>query len=377
MDTYKLGKLAPSKRDSVKFGDFLTSLPTAPLVDNAPNYVYPMDLNDQVGCCVVAGFDHFNQVVTGLLLGKQFNFSPEQIVSLYQTQNPNFILGSATQGAGSKYDRGMDIQLFLEYLVSQKMILGFASVDWTNPLELRSAIFLGVGLIMGVQLDQIQMQQYDSGVWDYVPSSPRDGGHCIPLIGYNQNQTTCVTWGKLIQCTPSFIINQGDECWFILTQAQVDHPDFFKYFNLAGYSQAVSAITSGKINIPVPTTNTWPYIHFSANESTGGGHTCSELQPALLTLLDKARTIAGVPFVITSGMRTVAENEAAGGVPNSAHLRGLAADIACTPQTTQAIEKGLYGAGIPFFKEGCVLHIHADVDASLNHLGLAIVSNTD
>ena len=49
-----------------------------------------------------------------------------------------------------------------------------------------------------------------------------------------------------------------------------------------------------------------------------------------LKMLDTARDTAGVPFKITSGYRSKEHNEAVGGVPNSSHLRGYAADIACT-----------------------------------------------
>lgn len=49
--------------------------------------------------------------------------------------------------------------------------------------------------------------------------------------------------------------------------------------------------------------------------------------PELKALMDLAREKSGVPFVITSGARCVAHNSAVGGTGNSAHTRGLAADI--------------------------------------------------
>jgi len=47
-----------------------------------------------------------------------------------------------------------------------------------------------------------------------------------------------------------------------------------------------------------------------------------------LTKLESAREIAGIPFRITSGYRTKEHNAEVGGVPNSSHLIGVAADIA-------------------------------------------------
>ncbi|MCS7028117.1 MAG: D-Ala-D-Ala carboxypeptidase family metallohydrolase [Bacteroidia bacterium] len=53
------------------------------------------------------------------------------------------------------------------------------------------------------------------------------------------------------------------------------------------------------------------------------------MQHSTMEMLDKARALAGIPFVINSGFRTEAFNKVIGGVANSAHLRGYAADIRC------------------------------------------------
>ncbi len=44
--------------------------------------------------------------------------------------------------------------------------------------------------------------------------------------------------------------------------------------------------------------------------------------------LEHARELAGIPFRITSGYRTKERNQQVGGVSNSSHLIGVAADIA-------------------------------------------------
>ena len=43
--------------------------------------------------------------------------------------------------------------------------------------------------------------------------------------------------------------------------------------------------------------------------------------------LDRARELAGIPFVITSAYRTPEKNKEVGGSVNSSHLKGLAVDI--------------------------------------------------
>ncbi len=51
------------------------------------------------------------------------------------------------------------------------------------------------------------------------------------------------------------------------------------------------------------------------------------MQPSFLALLDRARELAGFPFVVVSGFRTKDHNEKVGGEENSSHTRGYAGDI--------------------------------------------------
>lgn len=62
------------------------------------------------------------------------------------------------------------------------------------------------------------------------------------------------------------------------------------------------------------------YKWFSDEEAKG-------LSPELMSKLDTARTVAGIPFLITSGLRTCAGNAAAMGADHSAHIQGLAVDL--------------------------------------------------
>jgi hypothetical protein len=89
------------------------------------------------------------------------------------------------------------------------------------------------------------------------------------------------------------------------------------------------------------------------------------LDHRLVARLDRARGYAGVPFEITSGKRTEEENAAAGGVKNSAHVRGLAVDLRCPGSGARYFMlKGLLAAG--FDRIGVYdLHFHVDIDEAL------------
>ena len=49
-----------------------------------------------------------------------------------------------------------------------------------------------------------------------------------------------------------------------------------------------------------------------------------------VSMVDRIRNILGYPLRICSGYRTVLHNEEVGGVSDSAHCKGLAADISCS-----------------------------------------------
>lgn len=105
--------------------------------------------------------------------------------------------------------------------------------------------------------------------------------------------------------------------------------------------------------------------HFTAMEFTCDGmNVFTEMDPKLLEMLDEAREIAGVPFRITSSYRTLTHNAKVGGSIHSAHLKGLAVDIA-TPESPEryAILAGLIKAGFRRIGIGKEF-IHADIDES-------------
>lgn len=86
------------------------------------------------------------------------------------------------------------------------------------------------------------------------------------------------------------------------------------------------------------------------------------MHPEFLSMLDKARDAAGIPFGINSGCRCVEHNAAEGGVGGSSHVDGWAADIACQDDRTRLqILSALYDAGFRRFGIGATF-IHADCD---------------
>ncbi|RLF87747.1 peptidase M15 [Thermococci archaeon] len=76
--------------------------------------------------------------------------------------------------------------------------------------------------------------------------------------------------------------------------------------------------------------NFWSLIkHFSEDEFKCPCCGRCDMNPGFVFMLDTLREILGTPLVITSGFRCAKHNREIGGKENSAHLKGLAADILC------------------------------------------------
>ena len=69
--------------------------------------------------------------------------------------------------------------------------------------------------------------------------------------------------------------------------------------------------------------------YFTEQEFQRVGCSLGDMSSELLRMLDKARREAGVPFVITSALRTREDELSKGRSGNSAHVRGKAVDIYC------------------------------------------------
>lgn len=111
----------------------------------------------------------------------------------------------------------------------------------------------------------------------------------------------------------------------------------------------------------MPERRTWN--HFTDQEVEG-------LQHDFIEKLDIARKIAGIPFVIKSGFRTLEKNQSLrGAVADSAHTKGLAVDLRVYSSEEAGIicdalaDAGILRRGIYISKSTMQpVHVHCDVD---------------
>lgn len=211
-------------------------------------------------------------------------------------------------------------------------------VEITNPTstQLQSLIAQYGVVIIACTVDEESWMTQNGLTW-LLPGTA--GGHETINFGYD---TTMVPGDVVFDDFNSWGIDWG-----------TNGTGKYKWSDYQGNIFDAMAIT---INMDTPITT---YKYFQPSEIIG-------LAPQLCQLLDSARGFAGIPFVITSGFRTPAQNLACGGVSNSEHLLGNAADIACTDQTRWAVIQGMLQAGFKRI-EACPNHVHCDIGNDAAH----------
>jgi zinc D-Ala-D-Ala carboxypeptidase len=88
----------------------------------------------------------------------------------------------------------------------------------------------------------------------------------------------------------------------------------------------------------------------------------NEINDLFFSLLERAREISSVPFVINSGYRCAKHNSEVGGESDSAHLKGYAADIRTADSRTRfEVIKVVLSVGITRIGIGSDF-VHVDTD---------------
>lgn len=107
--------------------------------------------------------------------------------------------------------------------------------------------------------------------------------------------------------------------------------------------------------------------HFSESEFRACVPSCSlqNMKQGTMNRLDKAREIAGIPFVLNSAYRSVAWERSKGRTGTGAHTLGRAVDIRCnTSQNRMKIVRAALQAGFNRIGIGKT-YVHLDDDPAL------------
>jgi hypothetical protein len=176
----------------------------------------PMFANDRYGDCVIAGRAHQTLRFELAEQGKLIKITDVDVVREYMKE---------TGGE----DRGLSVLLSLKswrregWLAARRRyrIQAFAQIDPKEPPEVRRAVFMDIGVGLGLKLSPAAMDQFNAGkAWDIVSGPagiPRiDMGHYVFVSGYTAAGPVCVTWGRKQAMTWRFLSRHGDEVYAII-----------------------------------------------------------------------------------------------------------------------------------------------------------------
>lgn len=261
----KLGRRPPKRAPSLKLGPLLTGvLPPIPTSADRFSRVskWVLGANDRFGTCGPTGVANMRLLMTTYLTGKPFYATDAQIFDLYRRSgNPLF---DPDTGAD---DNGVDLQTMLEACTKGGFTgvvpPGFASVDPKNFAELRAAIAIFGGVLLGVNLETAQQTQT---TWDHKPPYLEWGGHCV-LCGRfvddptpdpdTLDRTGVITWATEVDMTDLFIKDQLDEAWVVIWPELLQDQTFLAGVDLEALKSAYTSLTHRPfpyIQAPVPPT---------------------------------------------------------------------------------------------------------------------------
>ena len=188
---------------------------------NDPTKLFPMDGNDTLGDCTIAGVAH--AITTYRALIKKETIPPKNAV-----QKLYFHL---TGGA----DTGLYELDVLNYWRQSgalgEKILAYVKIDPKNHVHVEQAIEIFGGVYLGFQVQQNCVQEFDNKQ-PWTPGPLTNDGHAVFAVGYDPNGVTVLTWGNTQQGTWAWWDECVDEAYAILPQ-DATKPGYAPGFNIA------------------------------------------------------------------------------------------------------------------------------------------------
>jgi hypothetical protein len=188
------------------------------LSTQVPASTWGMLLNDQLGCCVVAGALHAQQLIDKAGKGVDTHFVNNDALVMYEKIG-GYVPGdpNTDQGAqlidGLRYwnNPGLGAGQFKNDAYAEFSLTG------TQGIAMLQQVIADFGVAyLGLQVPQSAMQQFDAGQpWTVVAHSPIEGGHCVPGVDYDQGGLWVVTWGARTYVTWPFVVKYFSESWSV------------------------------------------------------------------------------------------------------------------------------------------------------------------
>lgn len=216
----KLGKL-PHREDArtLKLSHYVKVIPPFPDFRNwgTASDEWGMMLNDELGCCTVAGAGHM-MMEANLWSKSPYTLDDAEIKKAYADV-------SGWKGT-PETDNGAVMLDVLNYWrkngIGGHKIRAFVQIEPSNTALMRFAIDAFGAVYSGVDLC---VDAQDQSVWNVLGGGKGGkhepgswGGHCVPLIGYDTAAFNCITWGAPLWMTEEWWRTYGTEAWAVITE---------------------------------------------------------------------------------------------------------------------------------------------------------------
>jgi hypothetical protein len=219
--SFQYGRKPPHPNEThprVYLDDFFRTPVIPQTVSYGETVSYPMDLNDRLGDCGIAGMDHMQMCWCSASGQPVKTWGNPKCESLYET------LGGYVPGDPNT-DQGTVLQDNLKYWeqtgVNGNKITQFGALrKWDKATRLQALYYFGP-LYVGINCPASAQDQFP-GPWTYVPGSPIEGGHCIVDIAEDAglDEIRVVSWGKVVHASEQFFMAYTEEVWVAID------PDF-------------------------------------------------------------------------------------------------------------------------------------------------------
>lgn len=242
----KFGKLKRKvDKRTLQFADYVTSeLPTPPVEYSSLDRIYenlkttdggtlfPMDGNDTIGDCTIAGLAHLVTLFNGLV-SKTMIPGEQDVEKLY------------FQLTGGD-DSGLHCLDVLNYwrknAFSGDQIVAYVQVDPKNHTHLQQAASLFGAIYLGFTVQENCISDFKAGK-TWTPGTLTQDGHCVPIVSYSEDGVRVLTWGSTQLGNWAWVDETVDEAYAVLPPEAAQPGFSMQGFNITQLQADLAAVT--------------------------------------------------------------------------------------------------------------------------------------
>lgn len=216
----RIGKKAPRfDKRTLSLARYTAALPDPPALSSwvAKVPFWPMLANDVIGDCTCAAAGHMEQQWMAYHLNKNFIPNTADIVKAYSDVS-GYVLGDPSTDNGAVM---LDVlRYWRRFGIAGHRISAYASLQPGDWRDLKQSIMLFGSAYIGLALPLSAMADWNvaqGGIYGAAGRPGGWGGHCVPVVAYDDNCFVVVTWGGLFLMSYNFYLDYCDEAYAVMS----------------------------------------------------------------------------------------------------------------------------------------------------------------